>query len=124
LMVAVNTLSGLGCHQQVILQDLVILLAPFAPHMAEELWQLLGHTTTIAKAPFPVYAQAYVEASTFECPIAINGKVRTKQSWPCTITKEDLEKAVLHDSVVKKWLKGQIPKKIIYVPCKMLNIVI
>lgn len=123
-MICVNELTDLKCNKKAILEPLAIILSPYAPHIAEELWQLLGHETSIAKAGFPTWNEAYLVEDTFEYPISINGKTRTKISLSLKLSKEEVEQHVLASEDMSKWLEGQAPKKIIVVPGRIVNIVI
>jgi leucyl-tRNA synthetase len=123
-MICANELNALKCSKRKILEPLVIALSPFAPHVAEELWEKLGHTDTILKAGFPVYNEEYLKESLFEYPISINGKVRTKMEFALDMPKEDIEKLVLASETVAKWTEGKPPKKVIVVPGKIVNVVI
>lgn len=123
-MICVNALTTLQCNKKGVLQDLVILLAPFAPHIAEELWQLLGHKESVVKAPFPSYKEQYIQEEMFEYPITINGKKRAKMSFPLAIPREAMEQQILTAEKIQKWMKGQKPKKMIIVPQKIVNIVV
>lgn len=123
-MICVNELTALQCNHRVILQDLVLLLAPFAPHIAEELWQLLGHTESVTHAPFPTYEAKYIQEDTFEYPIAINGKMRAKMTFTLDTPHETIKKQVLANKSIQKWTQDQLPRKIILVPQKIVNIVI
>ena len=123
-MICVNELSALKCHKKEILEPLVVLLSPFAPHLSEELWNLLGHQETVLNATFPVYHAAHVQESDFEYPVSINGKVRVKINLPVTLTPQQIEDEVMANEAVVKWLEGKTPKKIIIVPNKIVNLVL
>jgi leucyl-tRNA synthetase len=124
LMIFVNELTALGCTNRPILEKLLQLLAPFAPHMAEELWELLGHTTTITQVPFPTYNEAYLQEKTYEYPIAINGKVRTHATFSTTASGEEIKTYLKTSEIVQKWVQQQPIKKTIIIPNKMINIVL
>ncbi|OJW72874.1 MAG: leucine--tRNA ligase [Candidatus Amoebophilus sp. 36-38] len=124
LMICVNELTALKCSNQTILKNLVLILAPFAPHLAEELWQLLGYTHGVIAEPFPQYEEAYVQEEVYEYPIAINGKVRAKITFDAHTPQLEIEKRVLAHEALQKWIQGQSIKKIIIVPNKMVNIVV
>ncbi len=124
LMIGVNELTTLKCYNKAILQDLLVLLAPFAPHLAEELWQHLGHTQSITLAPFPTYQEQYLQETAYEYPVAVNGKLRTKLTFSLDMTPQAMEQQVLAHETIQKWLQGQKPKKVIIVSQKMINIVI
>lgn len=123
-MICVNDLSDLKCHKKDILQPLLILLAPFAPHVCEELWQLLGNTTTILDAAYPKFEPKYLVESNKEYPISVNGKLRTTINIAMDAPQEDVEKLVLSNDVIQKWMEGKPHKKIIYVKGKMVNVVV
>ncbi|MBX2945674.1 MAG: leucine--tRNA ligase [Cyclobacteriaceae bacterium] len=123
-MICVNELGSLKCNKKEILQPLVIALAPYAPHITEELWEKLGHTNSILKAKFPAVNDEYLKESSFEYPISINGKVRTKMEFALDMPKEDIEKLVLASEAVTKWTEGKPPKKVIVVPGKIVNVVV
>lgn len=124
LMICVNELTALQCTNKEILQQLALLLAPFAPHLAEELWQLLGHTSSITQEPFPAYEAAYLQEESYEYPVAVNGKVRAKITFALTIDQQEIKAAILTHGSIQKWIQGQSIKNIIIVPHKMINIVI
>lgn len=124
LMICVNELTSLKTSKRAILEPLVIGLAPFAPHMAEELWEKLGHQDTILNASFPQYNEAYLKENSFEYPISINGKVRAKMEFALDMPKEDIEKVVLASEIVNKWSEGKPPKKIIVVKGRIVNVVL
>jgi leucyl-tRNA synthetase len=123
-MIAVNELTDLKCHKKEILEKILILLTPYAPHIAEELWSQLGNTGSVLDAAYPVYDPKYLIESSKEYPISINGKMRTTIDIALGIPEAEVEKIVLGNEVVKKWLEGKQPKKIIYKEGKMVNIVV
>ncbi|MBN1198395.1 MAG: leucine--tRNA ligase [Bacteroidales bacterium] len=123
-MICVNELSDLQCYKRSILTDLAIILSPYAPHLAEELWEQLGYGESIAKASFPEYKEEYLVENRFEYPISINGKMRFKLSLSLNLTPAEIEEAVLQADESAKWLQGAPPKKVIVVPGKIVNLVI
>ncbi|QMW05081.1 leucine--tRNA ligase [Spirosoma foliorum] len=124
-MICVNELATLNCHKRAILQDLVLILSPYAPHITEELWAALGNEPgTISKAEFPKFNPAYLVEDAFEYPIQINGKVRTTISFAIDRAPTEIEKEVLADEIVQKWLEGKSPKKVVVVPKRIVNVVI
>ena len=123
-MICVNELTALQCHHREVLSDLVVIISPFAPHLAEELWQLLGHDTSITEATFPAYDEALLVEAVHEYPVSINGKLRAKMSFALDMPKEDIEKEVLAAEQIQKWLEEKPPKRVIVVPKKIVNIVV
>nr|WP_041341030.1 leucine--tRNA ligase [Runella slithyformis] len=124
-MIAVNDLSDLKCHKKAILQDMLILLAPYAPHITEELWVALSNEAgTVSTASFPVFNPKYLEESSFEYPIQINGKVRANIPFPIDMSKEDIEQGVLANETVQRWLEGKEPRKVVVVPKRIVNVVL
>jgi leucyl-tRNA synthetase len=123
-MVCVNELTDLKCHKQEILEPLLILLTPYAPHISEELWHQLGNSTTILDAAFPKFEPQYVMETTKEYPVSINGKMRTQIVLDLNVTQEDVQQIVLANPVVQKWMEGKELKKFIFVKGKMVNVVI
>ncbi len=123
-MICVNELTALKCHKHEILEPLIILIAPFAPHLAEELWHRSGHEGSVLDAPFPAYEEKYIAEQSKKYPVAINGKTRAELELPTDATHEHVEQAVLTDATVQKWLEGKAPKKVIYVKGRMINIVV
>ncbi|GAB2569411.1 leucine--tRNA ligase [Spirosoma areae] len=124
-MICVNELATLNCHKQAILQDLVLILSPYAPHITEELWAALGNEPgTISKAEFPTFNPNYLVEDAFEYPIQINGKVRTTISFAIDRAPIEIEREVLADEIVQKWLEGKAPKKVVVVPKRIVNVVI
>ncbi len=123
-MIATNELTDLKCHKRSILEPLLILLAPYAPHISEELWHLLGHTSSIVDASYPKFEEKYVKESSKTYPVAINGRTRTELTIALNATQQQVEEIVLANDVVKKWMEGKPPKKVIYVKNKMVNVVV
>ena len=122
-MIAINELSDLKCCSKEVLEQIVILLSPFAPHISEELWEALGHTESITFASFPEYVEAYTVEDSFEYPVSFNGKMRFKINLSKSLSPKEVEAAVLADENTAKYLAGAAVKKIIVVPSKIINIV-
>lgn len=123
-MICVNELSALKSNKRGILEPLAILVSPYAPHIAEELWSLLGHEGSITDATFPVFDESHLVESAFEYPVMINGKMRAKLNLDLSLSKDQIQEAALADETVQKWLEGKAPKKIIIVPGKIVNLVV
>jgi leucyl-tRNA synthetase len=123
-MICVNELADFKCHKKEILQPLLILLAPYAPHISEELWSQLGNQGSLLDARYPAFDGKYLVESSKEYPISINGKLRTTLSLALDLEQNQVEEIILQNEVVKKWLEGKPPKKIIYVKNKMINVVV
>ncbi len=123
-MICVNELSRLGCHKREILEKLLIVLSPFAPHISEELWSKLGHEKSIIFASYPEFNPEYIKEDEHEYPIMVNGKLRTKIKFPLTKNPKEIEAEVLENEVVRKWTDGKPPKKVIVVPKKIVNVVV
>ena len=123
-MICVNELSSLKCNKRAILEQLIVLLAPFAPHTAEELWHTCGHNTTVCDAEWPVYNEEYLKENPLTYAISFNGKARFSMELPADMPREEIEKAALAHENSAKWMEGKTPKKIIVVPGKIVNIVI
>lgn len=123
-MICVNELTALKTNKRAILEPLTIALAPYAPHIAEELWEKLGHTQSITFASFPAWDEKYLVENTFEYPVSVNGKTRGKIAFATDTPREEMEKAVLTDETVVKFMEGKTPKKIIIVPNKIINVVV
>ncbi len=123
-MICANELSSLKCNKRSILEPLVIALSPFAPHIAEELWSLLGHPDTILNAKYPAFEEQYLKVNSHAYPISINGKVRATMEFALDMPKEDIEKLVLASEILKKWSEGKPPKKVIIVQGKIVNVVL
>ncbi|MFY0626856.1 MAG: leucine--tRNA ligase [Reichenbachiella sp.] len=124
LMIAVNELTVMKCNKRDVLEKLVIILSPFAPHIAEELWTRLGHAEGVSKATYPVFDESFLVENTHEYPISINGKVRAKISFSVDKDPKEIEAEVLGHEIVMKWTEGKPPKKVIIVPKRIINIVI
>jgi leucyl-tRNA synthetase len=123
-MMCVNDLSDLKCHKKAILEQLLILLAPYAPHITEELWHAVGNTSSILVAQFPVFEEKYLVESSKNYPVSINGKVRTQIDISLQASQEEVEQIVKEHEVIRKWLEGKQPKKVIYVKGRMVNVVV
>ncbi len=122
-MIAVNELTALKCNQKDILEPLLILLSPYAPHISEELWSKLGHTESISTAPFPKFEEKYLVESSKNYPISFNGKMRFTLELPLDLSKDEIEKTVMANEKTQAQLDGRVPKKVIVVPGKIVNIV-
>lgn len=123
-MICVNEFKKLNCSKSAILSELIIMVAPFAPHIAEELWHVLGNETSVCDATFPAVNEEYLVDDTVKYPIAINGKTRDVVDFPADATQADIEAAVMSNDKIKKHLEGATVKKVIFVKGKMVNIVI
>jgi leucyl-tRNA synthetase len=132
-MICVNELSELGCNKRSILEPLNILLSPYAPHISEELWQLMGHDGSITEVPWPEFREEYVAENTFTYPVSFNGKLRFKLELPLDMPRlelpldmprEEMEKQVLENEQAEKWISGKPVRKVIIVPGKIINVVV
>ena len=123
-MICVNELSQLKCNKKAILSDLLVCLAPFAPHIAEELWHKLGNEQTICDAKFPELNEEYLKENVFSYAISFNGKSRFVLEFPADVSNAEIEKTVLEHPYSQKWLDGKSPRKVIIVPRKIVNIVV
>jgi leucyl-tRNA synthetase len=123
-MIAVNELTAAKCSKRAVLEVISVLLAPFAPHIAEETWHRCGHDTTVCDAKWPKCDESLLVESTVNYPVQFNGKVKFTLSLDKSLSKEDVEKAVLADEQTQKQLAGNAPKRVIVVPGKIVNIVI
>ena len=123
-MVGVNELADLKCHSKEVLEQILILLAPYAPHIAEELWHVLGNEGSIIDANYPKFDASVLVENSKEYPVSINGKLRTTMELPLDMDVKEVETKTLENEIVIKWLEGKEPKKIIYVKGKMINVVI
>ena len=122
-MIAVNELSKLNSNKRAVLEPLAILISPYAPHIAEELWQKLGHSESISYAEFPEFDAKWLEEDAKEYPVSFNGKMRFKLELPMDLSKEEIQEAVMADERTIKQLDGRTPKNVIIVPGKIINIV-
>lgn len=123
-MICVNELSNLKCNKKEILEQLVITLAPFAPHVCEELWDTLGHETSVCDAAWPAYNEEYLKEDTINYTISFNGKARFNMEFDADAASDAIQTAVLADERSQKWTEGKTPKKIIVVPKKIVNVVV
>jgi leucyl-tRNA synthetase len=122
-MICVNELTELKCHKKEILQDLVVLLASYAPHIAEELWEVLGNPSGISSAVFPEFKEEYIQENSFEYPVSFNGKMRFKLELSKSLSVQEIEKLVLAEDRTGKWTEGKQIRKVIIVPNKIINVV-
>jgi len=123
-MICTNELSDLKCNKRAILEPLTVLIAPYAPHLAEELWSLLGHNDSVVDAKYPEFNEEHLKESSFAYPVSFNGKMRFKIDLPIDMGKEDVEKAVLAAEESQRWLEGKTVRKIIVVPKRIVNVVV
>ncbi len=123
-MICVNELNSAKCNKKIILEELLSLLAPFAPHITEELWALCGNTMSITDAKFPILNETYLVEDVHSYPVSFNGKMRFLMELPLSLTKDEIEQAVMTSEQVQKWIDGKTPKKVIIVPNKIVNIVV
>jgi leucyl-tRNA synthetase len=123
-MICVNELMDLKCNKRAILEPLVQLICPYAPHIAEELWKQLGNEGSVIHASFPQWESKYTIENTKVYPIAVNGKSRTELEFDLDADPAFVEKEVLANPIILKWLDGKEPKKFIYVKGRMINVVI
>ncbi len=123
-MICTNELTDLKCHKKEILEKVVILLASYAPHIAEELWHVLGNEPSVSVAQFPELNEEYIKENTFEYPVSFNGKMRFKLDLPVDMAKDEIEKTALAHENAQRWLEGKQVRKVIVVPNKIINIVV
>jgi leucyl-tRNA synthetase len=123
-MIATNELAQLNCHKRSILEPLLITLVPFAPHLSEELWSLIGNTESILDAQFPLLDESLLVENTFNYPIAVQGKARTEMEFALNATQEEIQATVLQNDIVIKWMEGKPINKFIFVKGKMINVVV
>ena len=121
-MICLNELGE--CSKREVLEPLTVLLAPFAPHIAEELWAALGHAESVCTAAYPTFDEKHLTLDAFEYPVSVNGKLRFKKEYAMSMTPAEIQAAVVGEPEAQKWLDGKTPKKIIVVPGKIINIVI
>jgi leucyl-tRNA synthetase len=123
-MICVNELTELKTNKREVLEPLVIALSPFAPHISEELWEILGHKESVTKENFPAINEKYLVDDSFAYPVQINGKLRFNFTASLKLTPAEVEKEILSSEEATKWLEGKSPKKVIVVPKRIVNIVI
>ncbi len=123
-MIAVNDLTDLKCNSKAVLEQFLVILAPFAPHIAQELWQALDNEQLILDAPFPQWDEQYTQEDSFQCAIQVNGKLRATLALPIDMPQSEVEAHVLTHETVQKWLEGKTPKKVIVIPKKLVNVVV
>ena len=124
-MICVNELTALKCHSREVLEPLAVVLAPFAPHVSEELWHnALGHDTTVCDARWPEWNEEYLRESSVNYAVSFNGKARFNISVPADMSKEEVEKTALGNEQAAKWLDGKTVVKAICVPGKLVNLVV
>ncbi len=123
-MIGTNELTDLNCHKREILEPFAVLLSPYAPHIAEELWHKLGNNNTVTYAEFPKWDDKYLKENTFTYPVSFNGKTRFKLELPVDMSKDEVEKAALEAKEAQKWLEGKTVRKVIVVPKRIINIVV
>ena len=123
-MICVNELFSLKCSKKEILNQLIITLAPFAPHVCEELWETLGNEGSVCDAKWPVYNEEYLLENTVNYTVSFNGKARFNMEFPADAASDVIQTAVLADERSAKWMEGKTIVKIIVVPKKIVNIVI
>ena len=122
-MIAVNELGKLKSNKRAVLEPLAIVLSPYAPHIAEELWSKLGHETSIATAEFPAFEEKWLVADAKEYPVSFNGKMKFLLELPLSLSKDEIQEIVMNDERTIKQLGDRTPKNIIIVPGKIINIV-
>ena len=123
-MICVNELAALKCSKKAVLEPLVVVLAPFAPHVCEELWETMGHTSSVCDAQWPAWNEEYLAESAVNYTVSFNGKARFNQEFPVDASSDDIQAAVLADERSAKWLEGKSILKVIVVPKKIINIVV
>ncbi|MCF6359720.1 MAG: leucine--tRNA ligase [Cyclobacteriaceae bacterium] len=123
-MICVNELTAQKCNNRQILEGLTLILSPFAPHITEEIWHKLGNKKSVNKATFPTFNPDYLKEDSYDYPIMVNGKMRAKITFSLDMSNDDMEKAVLANEIIQKWMEGKQPKKVIVVPKKIVNVVV
>ena len=123
-MICVNELTALKCRNKSVLCDLIVLLAPFAPHLSEELWEALGHGTTVCDAKWPLCNEEYLKEDSVKYTISFNGKARFTMEFPVDADNDTIQAAVMAEEQSQKWIEGRTPKKVIIVPRKIVNVVL
>ena len=123
-MICVNELADLKCNKREILEPLTLTLSSYAPHVAEEIWRLLGHSKSITKANYPEFNADYLKENSFEYPVSFNGKMRFKKEYPLDMSKHEIEKAIVEAPEAQKWIEGKTVRKIIVVSGRIINVVV
>jgi leucyl-tRNA synthetase len=123
-MICVNDLADLKCNKREVLESVLIMLTPYAPHISEELWLSLGNNSSVLDASYPAFEEKYVTESSKEYPVSINGKVRTSINIALDATGDQVKEIVLANELIQKWVEGKPVKKFIFVKGKMINVVI
>ena len=123
-MICVNTLTELKCNNKEVLTDLIRIIAPYAPHICEELWSLLGNEGSISESGWPEFKEAFIKENDFTYPVSVNGKHRDNMTFAVGAPKDEIEKAVLANPKIQKWIEDKPIKKMIIVPQKIVNIVV
>ncbi|MEY3397434.1 MAG: hypothetical protein RL220_28, partial [Bacteroidota bacterium] len=123
-MICTNELGEQKCNKRSVLEPLMVLLSPFAPHMSEELWEKAGHSTSVTAQSWPQWNEEHLKEDAFEYPVSFNGKTRFFVPLPLDMPKEEVEKAVLSHEQADKYLEGKAPKKVIVVPGRIVNVVV
>ena len=123
-MIITNELGSMNCHKREILEPVLITLVPFAPHIAEELWSVVGNKTSILDAQFPVLDESLLVENSFKYPVAVQGKARTEMEFALDLPQEEIEKAILENEIVQKWMEGKPMKKFIFKKGMMINVVV
>lgn len=123
-MIATNELKKMNCSKRGILEPLVVMLAPFAPHLAEELWEKLGHKTTVCDAIWPILDEKWLKTDSITYPVQVNGKLRANIEMPADADQKTVEVAVLALEQVQKWMEGNPVKKLIFIPGRLVNVVV
>jgi leucyl-tRNA synthetase len=123
-MICANDLASLKCNKREILEPLTVLISPYAPHLAEELWSLLGHKESVTTVEYPIFNKEFVKENNFKYPVSFNGKMRFMIELPIDMGKDEVEKAVLAAEDSQKWLEGKTIRKVIVVPKRIVNIVV
>lgn len=124
MMICVNELMDGKCTDPGIMKEFCILLSPYAPHLAEEIWQQLGHTDSVVFQPWPVFDESHLKEDDFEYPVSFNGKMRFKLSLPADLPKDQVQEAIMEHEKTVHYLEGKDPKKVIVVPKRIVNIVV
>ncbi len=123
-MICTNELTEKRCNKRKILEPLTLLLSAYAPHITEELWSLLGHESSVYFADYPKLEENYLKETSFNYPVSFNGKTRFQRQFPVDMSKEEIEKLILQDEEAQKWIDGKMPKKVIIILGKIINIVV